>query len=176
MTELEELQSLLAQPLPGGRGFQKKRQERIAYLHNKVVDELITNIVDVNGARDLAVMWLEEVTGMDVDLPRICENKEFKEIWADYFPEDDDTLPSESPSARHGGDKFEPNTELYGQPISIIDANEDSDVPKVGTLKEIISPHAFRVEMGGVVQDWEVDSANDFQINDGKLTLWNAWR
>jgi hypothetical protein len=89
LTELEELQSLLKQPLPGGRGFQAARQKRIEYLHDRVLDSLITDIVDVNGARDLAIMWLEAITGMDVDQHRIVENKEFQEIWADYHPEDD---------------------------------------------------------------------------------------
>jgi hypothetical protein len=90
MTELDELKAELQRPLPGGRGFQAARDERMKYLHNKVLDSLITDIVDVNGARDLAIMWLEAVTGMDVDQLRIVENKEFQEIWADYHPADDD--------------------------------------------------------------------------------------
>lgn len=90
MTEMEELQSLLKQPLPGGRGFQEARRKRMEYLHNKILDSLITNIVDVNGARDLAIMWLEAVTGMQSEQLCIVENKEFRDIWKDYNPDEDE--------------------------------------------------------------------------------------
>lgn len=90
MTELEELQYLLAQPLPGGRGFQKDREERMKYLCRIVVASLVENMVDANGADRLAIMYLELLCNKEIGDPRIVQTKPFQAIWADYHPDEEE--------------------------------------------------------------------------------------
>lgn len=89
MTELEELKHLLAQPLPGGRGFQEARAKRIEYLHGEVMKTIIQLMVDVNSASDLAEQLIETWCGKQVEDPRIVTTDEFNELWTDYHPADD---------------------------------------------------------------------------------------
>lgn len=89
MTEMEELQSLLAQPLPGGRGFQAAREKRIHYLHEQIVTRLATAVMDTYSHKDLAEMYLDEAFGDELARPRIVLSDEFKEMWKDLLLDDD---------------------------------------------------------------------------------------
>jgi hypothetical protein len=90
MTELEELRSLLAQPLPGGRGFQATREKRIQHLHEVVINTLLQLVTDTYSHRELAEMYLEEHFGDEFGRPRLVLSQEFQELWADFHPDDDE--------------------------------------------------------------------------------------
>lgn len=85
---LEELQRLVKQPLPGGRGFQASREARMQHLHEKVINELIDLVVEVNSPRDLAEMYLEQLFGDEFGRYRLVLTDDFQEMWKDYHPED----------------------------------------------------------------------------------------
>jgi hypothetical protein len=64
-TEWEELQRLIKEPLPGGRGFQAAKAKRMEDLRAIVVRDMFEQM-------------------------NVCGTEAFKSLWDDYHPEGDD--------------------------------------------------------------------------------------
>lgn len=89
-TEWEELQRLIKEPLPGGRGFQAAKAKRMEDLRAIVVRDMFEQMNDCEGVRGLFEMYMELLCGKDLSDPRICGTEQFKSLWNDYHPEGDD--------------------------------------------------------------------------------------